>query len=204
MTTHRCAFQATTSTTFGFIPIFVDSPHRGGINSEGNAFKTVLTQLDQAVPPYIRNRYRNGSLPQVCNVYTRPSVAITIQDADCPWNETFCSGKDVLSMGSGLVDIGKAFGLNLEAEDRIEYRRKETCPVLPMEGHMAVWNNTELDPVILTTRRPLPGELFIGLNYQFFGDVTSKDCTFTTSSLSSNVTAAPNFGKLVIIASKVA
>jgi hypothetical protein len=43
-----------------------------------------------------------------------------------------------IAVDSGLVDINELFGLNLSRKDKVEFRKRTTCAVLPLEGHVDV------------------------------------------------------------------
>lgn len=175
----------------GSITVLVESSLCGGVSSEGYARKTYTVALNQAVPVYARDCYKNGSLPLTCGVFMRPNVPVTIEDAPCPFNASMCESS-AFSMDSGLVDIGGAFGLNLEAKDRINYRRKATCTVLPIEGHMEIKNSTELPAEYFSGRGLINDEQLVVLDYGPTND-PSQVGSIIASLLASNLSGNPKF-----------
>ncbi|KAH3977344.1 hypothetical protein HBH68_230830 [Parastagonospora nodorum] len=67
-------------------------------------------------------------------------------------------------MDSGLVDLNKAFGLNLPNSERVSYRRKTTCAVLSLPGHTSVSEANDFPPALLG-RIPFPGEQIAVMSY---------------------------------------
>lgn len=61
-----------------------------------------------------------------------------------------------VAVDSGLVDVNTALGLNLGTKDRVKFRRRSTCGVLPLEGHTTVKKETDLPSEFLGTKT-LPG-----------------------------------------------
>lgn len=85
----------------------------------------------------------------------QPNIPLTIRDAPCPFkNETYCATKEAFNVDSGLLDVGRTFGLNVAAKDRVQYRKSTNCTVFPMEGHWGVYNVKDV-PGLLHT---LPNE----------------------------------------------
>ncbi|KAH7372353.1 hypothetical protein BKA66DRAFT_423129 [Pyrenochaeta sp. MPI-SDFR-AT-0127] len=174
----------------GSITVLVDSPFCGKVNPSGRAWQSYKVALENSTPTYAKDCYKNASLPSTCNVFVHPSVPFTVQDAPCPFNASMCVAEKAVSMDSGLVDVSKAFGLNLAARDRISYRRRATCTVLPSQGHTAIFNLTEL-PQYTPSRGALPGEQVVAINFGRTND-PSQIASFVASLTLSNVSATPN------------
>lgn len=79
----------------------------------------------------------------------------------------------------------------LAARDRISYRRRATCTVLPSQGHTAIFNLTEL-PQYTPSRGALPGEQVVAINFGRTND-PSQIASFVASLTLSNVSATPKF-----------
>lgn len=125
------------------IEVLVDSPHCGRIN-ETKVMTTetgdVFGALGDAIQSYATNCYQNSSsLPAVCrNTFHRPNITFSAVPADCPWNETMCSGEGsaAVAMDSGLIDVRTHFGVNVAEKDTVRFRRRTVCNVLPRTGHI--------------------------------------------------------------------
>ncbi|KAH7076744.1 hypothetical protein BKA63DRAFT_288712 [Paraphoma chrysanthemicola] len=119
----------------GEIEVLVDSPFCGRVNTNpdlGQPFS--MTEIDLLSPQYTHSCYRNGSLPSDCHVFVQPNIPLQTSDGACPFkNKTFCATEAALVVDSGLIDVGKYFGLNFAAKDRVQYRKRSTCTVLPTD-----------------------------------------------------------------------
>ena len=63
---------------------------------------------------------------------------------------------------TGLLDLNEAFGLNLASQDRIKYRKRTTCSILPLDKYSGVVNASD---VPIFTRTPRPEEQALLLLY---------------------------------------
>lgn len=43
-----------------------------------------------------------------------------------------------IAFDSGLIDVNDAFGLNLQDTDRLRFRRRDVCAIVPTEGHTRI------------------------------------------------------------------
>lgn len=92
-------------------------------------------------PTYMQG---NPAFPSRCGVFVRPNVNLpTIEMTECPFAPNMCVGtKDApsaaLTIDSGLVDINDLFGLNLSRQERVKFRKRTTCGVLPVDEHIKV------------------------------------------------------------------
>jgi hypothetical protein len=95
----------------------------------------------------------------------QPNISLTVTNVPCPFlKTTACDTKDAVGMDSGLLDIGKTFGLNLKAEDRVQHRKKTTCTVLPIKGAYKVIDLKD-HPEVDVGRYVLPNEQAVVLYY---------------------------------------
>ena len=99
------------------------------------------------------------------NVFTNPRIPFTTKDAACPFEDRMCipKGAPAMEMDSGLLDLNKHFGLNLEKKNGVKFRRKTTCSVLPTDGYVTYLNISDLpqtlaDGWLEQPRITLPGE----------------------------------------------
>lgn len=153
----------------GSIVVLVNSPLCGGIDPT-KEWISYRVFMDQYAPDYTVNCYKNTSLPaSVCNVFVQPNVTFHVEDAPCPFNSTMCKREAAVAFESGLVNVPKVFGLNLATKDRVEYRRRTTCTILPLENHTAILDATWLPPTYYDTRKPEKGEEVVVLAY---GEIT--------------------------------
>ena len=150
----------------GSIEVLVDSPLCGRINGTGTAWRTYITTLIANAPVYAGACYRNGSLPALCNdAFTNVNIPLTVGSTPCPFNETMCGTKNAVTVDSGLVDVGKMFGLNLAAKDRVMFRKKVSCTVLPSEGSYEVFDLELIPSLVPADRFIFPGEQILALLY---------------------------------------
>jgi hypothetical protein len=177
------------------LEVLVNSPSCGLINTTlpVNMFRIQLAAVASLSTPYAQECYHNSTiLPARCKAFVRPSIPFTTEKVPCPFASEFCTGADVdsssaVALDSGLVDLNDGFGLNLPEKDRVYYRRRTTCTVLPLSGHATVIDASEL-PWSVYNRLALPGEQALVLHY---GDRPNlgdwKNATFVYSLMSTNM-----------------
>ncbi|KAF2736964.1 hypothetical protein EJ04DRAFT_562032 [Polyplosphaeria fusca] len=181
------------------LAILVDSPlcamiNLTALNNGGNGIDTLSSNLQGIIDTYSRNCYINTTYsPAQCrNVFIKPKIPFAVDAAPCPWNSSMCStdALPAMSMDSGLLDVNKYFGLNVEGKDGVKFRRKTTCNVLPIQGHMFVRNFTYWH--MWLARAVLPEEQGIALQYGRYrvGNISEQplDDTFYHSLSLSNLT----------------
>jgi hypothetical protein len=122
----------------GTITVLVNSPSCGEVNITGTAWRTYAQMVDRSAPAYTQECYRDGPLPPACDVFTQPNIPLKVENVPCPFNKTVCGAKDAVRIDSGLIDVSQTFGLNLAAQDRVSFRKKTECTVLPVEGYYDV------------------------------------------------------------------
>ncbi|KAI4631716.1 uncharacterized protein J4E87_002422 [Alternaria ethzedia] len=174
----------------GAIEVLVDSPFCGSTNLIGTAWRTHANELDIIAPAYTQDCYSNGSLPVTCNVFTKPNVPLTVENVPCPFNDTMCDTEDSVSVDSGLVDVGKAFGLNLPPKDRVTFRKKIECTVLPVDGYYDVIDLKYMPMWKPDFREIFPGEQVAAI---FYGPTPPLDTgeSFLAYLVASNVSGNP-------------
>lgn len=174
----------------GNITVLVDSPLCGGYSNNSLIFKSQISMLS---PAMMDTCYQHSQLRGSCQFYMQPNIVLTMEDVPCPFNDTkWCDTKEAVSLDTGLLDIGKTFGLNLKAKDRTQFRRKTVCTVLPIEGAYDVIDVADY-PELATKRRDiLPNEQFLLLYYgpNLYNMKKAPGSTFGFSLLMSNVTGA--------------
>jgi hypothetical protein len=175
----------------GTIDVLIDSPLCGRINSTGTDWQSYTIEFDRSAVAYTTNCYKNGTLPPSCNVYMQPDIPLKVQDEPCPFlNTTWCDTKEAVSIDSGLLDVGKTFGLNLAAKDRVQYRKKTTCTVLPIRGAYDVVDLKNVPFLADGTRGQFPGEQILVLYYgPTLGQIPKA--SFYASLLMSNISGRP-------------
>lgn len=153
------------------LEVLVNSPLCGRINSSllTSAERIQTSEIRSLALPYTQECYHNQTMvPARCKAFVRPSIPLRNERVPCPFAAEFCVGeKDVLpavAFDSGLVDLNKGFGMNLPEKDRVKYRRRTTCSVLPVAGRTSVKNGSDL-PSWLINRAAFPGEQFMLLHY---------------------------------------
>jgi hypothetical protein len=127
--------------TSGDLVVLVDS-HYCGHDPNSEAY---VEEVRQFADSYARQCSHNGSLPNSCDVFAAPSVNLTTERTTCSFNDTsMCTDTEALSFDSGLQDVAKAFGMNIPASDRVQFRKKTTCQILSLKGHTEVINSPDL------------------------------------------------------------
>jgi len=176
----------------GTIEVLVDSPYCGRVNSNPDNGRAYSLNIDELAPRYTSTCYKNGSLPSSCEVFTQPNIPLAIEDAPCPFkNGTWCFSKDAVKVDSGLLDVGKTFGLNVAGKDRVQYRKVTTCAVLPIDGHWGVYDSNKYPS--LRYLRQVPGDQLAIVSY----GTSFEEATWATWSVSltmSNITGHPSVG----------
>lgn len=146
------------------VEVLVNSPHCAMLNATLSQENYIQT-LEPAVNAYASDCYQNGSLPNICNIFSRPSVAFSTKTTSCPFKDNICSGMAV-EMDSGFLDVAESFGLNIAKGDNVQYRKRSVCSMLSLEGRESIINGSEVDPR-LVGRMALPGETYAV--YEFGG-----------------------------------
>jgi hypothetical protein len=183
----------------GTINVLVDSSLCGHINSSGIAWRSYMIEYGRSAATYAASCYKEGSPGPNCRVFMQSNIPLTVQDAPCPFlNTTWCDTKEAVSVDSGLIDLGKTLGLNLAAKDRVQYRKKTTCTILPIEGYYDILSLEKFPNMIDSNRALFPGEEIVVL---YYGSTNSSleipEASFIASLLLSNITASPKSpGKL--------
>ncbi|KAF2277918.1 uncharacterized protein EI97DRAFT_415680 [Westerdykella ornata] len=172
------------------LEVLVNSPHCGRITydkSEGSApWDSYRPTVYAAAESYAPDCYQNGSLPSKCNIFTRPNIAFSTETVPCPFNDSMCASP-AIALDSGLIDMNDAFGLNLHEADRMKYRRRSTCTVLPLEGYTRTTNEST---ATMEDGTPWPGEQRIEYLYGSRPGVDPPlDLAFGQSTLLSNTTS---------------
>jgi hypothetical protein len=165
-------FLLATACTFGFIAasisssfvvnssdleVLVESSSCGHVDYALplDAYRAQVAAIRAISLPYAQECYRNQTiLPARCKAYVRPSISFTSEKVPCPYDTSFCltnssKTQQAFAVDSGLVDLNSGFGLNLPRRDRVSYRRRTTCAVLPLAGHTTVINASDFPKGLL-------------------------------------------------------
>jgi hypothetical protein len=175
--------------------VLTNSPFCGPVDTSDNATAYIsldhnyLPSVISLAGPLAQECYLNpnSSSPQ-CHIYSKPRIPFNVAREECPWNKSMCIKIDspTVAMDSGLLDMNDAFGFNLPLKDRVLFRKKTSCAILPLE------NRTTLIPAADYPgypRPPLPEEQLLIYSYSTFPDNTEwSNATFVLSLVSSNVT----------------
>ncbi|KAF2261148.1 hypothetical protein CC78DRAFT_570714 [Lojkania enalia] len=153
------------------IEILVDSPYCRQINlttfflGARSGINPNWEKLNKMVETYTLNCYGNTSdIPAVCkNTFTKPRITFKKEPAPCPWNSTMCLRGDTpaIAMDSGLLDMNKWFGINLQKKDGVRYRKRTTCNPLPLDGHYDIMPMSDLEKIMVDP--PRLGEEALGV-----------------------------------------
>ena len=81
------------------------------------------------------------------------------------------------------MDVSKAFGLNLAAEDGVFIRKKTGCTVLPIEGYYEVYNLEDVPFFKPEGREIITGEQILPVFYGPKSDLVSPVKAFLVTLL---------------------
>jgi hypothetical protein len=124
----------------GTIEVLVNSPYCGRVNTNADVGRVNTIGVDQTAPEYSAACYKNGSLPSTCDVFMQHNIPLKVQDAPCPLlNDTWCDTTESVNYDTGMLDVGKTFGMNLADKDRVQYRKSTTCSILPIKDHFMIF-----------------------------------------------------------------
>ncbi|KAF2015277.1 hypothetical protein BU24DRAFT_450022 [Aaosphaeria arxii CBS 175.79] len=137
------------------VEVLVDSPHCGRLNRTTVGNTRYVIDVKSVSSIFARDCFRDGSLPSRCDIYIRPTILTTTERIGCPFSEGMCLEKDgtelAVAVDSGRLDLNNAFGLNFAQHDRVKFRRRTTCAVLPMDGRVSEINASDF-PLELVPR----------------------------------------------------
>ena len=72
--------------------------------------------------------------------HIRPILPVDSSPAACPFEASYCTAGNLpaISMDTGLIDMSRDLGINLEKHDAVKFRRKTTCTVVPVKDRYKV------------------------------------------------------------------
>lgn len=178
----------------GTIDVLVDSSRCAAVRLNGTAWRTYSDALTQTAPAYTQTCYQDGALSASCNVFTRPNILPKASNVTCPFNETMCDTEDSIRVDSGLIDVGKAFGLNLAAENGVSMRKKTECTILPIEGYYEVYYLEDFPFFKPEIRDIIAGEQIVPVFYGPRSDLISPE-SFLGYLVASNVSGNPRVAR---------
>ncbi|KAF2873346.1 hypothetical protein BDV95DRAFT_592730 [Massariosphaeria phaeospora] len=176
------------------LQVLVSSPFCGFIDqtfeNSNDIALTYTTVVDTVVEPFAEDCYLNAneSLPARCDALIRPQNLFTTEKVDCPFDSSMCVGNDkpAINIDSGLIDLNE-FGLNLQKQDRVQFRKSTTCTVLPTENRTTIISASDFQEL---NRPALPQEELLLMHY---GDVLHyeywKNATFLWPLTGANTTS---------------
>jgi hypothetical protein len=167
------------------LEVLVSSPHCGMLDPEA-WWTSYGSTIRAATESYGPECYRSNGLPSRCNIYTRPNIPFTTESIPCPFDERMCTVPAV-AFDSGLIDMRDTFGINLEEKDRVQYRKRTSCAILPLDGHTRVADTSSM--AVLKAGRPaLPNETYLLYTYGQNPYEGPEGFTFGHSLFYSNIT----------------
>ena len=150
------------------LEVLVSSSSCGRINMSDISVAPYVgywTTVGALAKSYAEECYGNNTvLPERCRAFISPTVSVTVNRTTCPFSPEFCidtgSGQqNAIALDSGLVDLNDGFGLNLPQKDRVKFRKRTTCGILPVAGHTSIINATTLPKALRRAgAEPMPGE----------------------------------------------
>jgi hypothetical protein len=149
---------------------------------------TLWTSRIVVLGSYTRLCYQNStSLSALCrNTYISPAIKFEPVIVECPWNTSLCLSP-AISMDSGYLDVNAGLGLNLKPSDKVRFRRKTTCNVLPMEGHIITRNASDYADMPSLTL--FPGDRVMAVRYgERFNTLHAEDTFYASEFLMNQTT----------------
>jgi hypothetical protein len=126
----------------------------------------------------------------------QPNIPLQTSDGPCPFsNKTFCDTKEAFVVDSGLIDVGKSFGLNLAAKDRVRYRKRSTCTVLPAQGYYAIYDMKNNSALKYATGSSLDDDQFAITDWGTTFDKLLPWASFIVSMTMAKTTGRPAVGQ---------
>ncbi|KAF2009108.1 hypothetical protein BU24DRAFT_402484 [Aaosphaeria arxii CBS 175.79] len=154
--------------------VLVKSPSCGPLNlTEPKWESSYISSVNSVSESYARECYGNGKSSSArCSVFVRPQIPLKREDSACPFASDICASRSptstpAITFDSGLVDLNQ-FGMNLPKSDRVAYRRRTTCGLLPLDNRTSVVEANDLAPGVMwdiTSQEPLPGEQLLMIHY---------------------------------------
>lgn len=159
------------------LEVLVNSPYCGRINrTEATKISTggytgavIAVSEPYALECYGKDTLKDIAVPIRCRAYVQPNVDLKVERTPCPYKANMCIGSDpslgpAVTIDSGLIDLNKEFGLNLVDLDRVKFRKRTSCGILPVDGYTTLLNASAL-PQYLIGRSTLPGEELMLYHY---------------------------------------
>lgn len=114
--------------------VLVNSPGCGWASTQRIFAGEYIDPVKAASVPYASQCYNattvNGALPAVCNVLIQRELPFETRKVPCPLGKDVCQDAPGIEFDTGLINVGPAFGLDLSASDRVQFRKKTTCGIL--------------------------------------------------------------------------
>lgn len=181
------------------INVLVSSPYCGpfSFKFDPDTFTTVapiLSYLDKRqslARSYAQDCYQNlTTLPQQCLSFVKPRIQFAVNRTDCPFDRDLCINIDLpgLVLDSGMVDLSENFGINLEVNDSVKYRKRTSCAIINLEGHYSIQNVFDLQNLSDYRDPWIPGEQMLVLQLGGGYHKGYENITGTQSLFLSNVT----------------
>lgn len=136
------------------------------LSSSNLAFLDYSARLEELTLPYAQECYQDlgESLPARCRAFLKPNIPLVPQRTACPFADSICKpfDKPGVEVDSGLQDANDIFGWNMQASQRVKYRRKTTCGVLKTQEYQSIYQAKDYP---YNTRPLLPNEENIAAHY---------------------------------------
>ena len=184
------------------LEVLVDSPLCGRVNRSLplDNIRMQDATLRSFSTPYAQECYHSQTiLPARCRAFVRPSVPFTVERVPCPFDTEYCTEEDsntlpAIALDSGSIDLNEGFGMNLPRTERVSYRRRTTCAVLPLSGHITVLNASDVPDYFWGENRArYPEEQAVILHYGERPNLGAwKNITVLYSLLKTNVSKSYN------------
>ncbi|KAH8707661.1 hypothetical protein GQ44DRAFT_662719 [Phaeosphaeriaceae sp. PMI808] len=135
-------------------------------SSSNLAFLDYSSRLEALTLPYAQECYQGlgESLPARCRAFVKPNIPLVPQRTACPFADSICKPFDQpgVIVDSGLQDANDVFGWNMQADQRVKFRRKTTCGVIKTQEYQSVFLAKDYP---FNTRPLLPNEENIAAHY---------------------------------------
>ena len=175
------------------IEVLVDSPYCGYrdairyYSTDVPEEQDYVSIYEKIGDEYARECYKSSTtLPTRCrSVFVKPNISFMARDGSCPFSPNMCAPKDspAIVLDSGLLDLNEDFGFNLGVSDRVKFRRRTSCTVLPANGYVRTLNRSEIPDILIHYLLPKPRFEFPfeQIEVSLYGGITNSSGIYLTN-----------------------
>jgi hypothetical protein len=149
-------------------PLDIVHPNFGGDSGPQDAFYIGGNDLYKLSKTYLTSCYSIGAKDNsMCNTFIKPLLSYKQNLSDsCPFDNVMCT-TPTASFDSGYIDSHQDLGINTQKSDRIQFRKKLACSVIPTDRRFSTdWTSNATEPFWPWEPPVING---IGYKYYYYG-----------------------------------